>query len=141
MLTYYFYNVYRIKKYSTVGVIQIPTSSMQLMVVPSGVGRLLEKIYARYANPGLLSIAKKRCLPFDWVIEAGCHDGTDTLKFLSLEQVKMVFAFEPDDAAADDPAADVEFNRFYGPQRSGVLDVPLSVGPQGPSWVRPRSFP
>ena len=33
---------------------------------------------------------------FDWVVEAGVHDGTDTLKFAELPYVMKVFGFEPD---------------------------------------------
>ena len=62
---------------------------------------LLNKIYAKFANPGLLLVAHRKKIDFEWVIEAGCHDGTDTLKFLELPNVKKVFAFEPDTIAAN----------------------------------------
>jgi FkbM family methyltransferase len=63
-------------------------------------GKILNKIYAKWENPGLLLIARQRELHFSWIIEAGCHDGSDTLKFLQLRNVLKVYAFEPDAVAA-----------------------------------------
>ncbi len=73
-------------------------------------GKLLDSFYARFQSPGLLEVASKRHLKFDWVIEAGCHDGTDTLKFLELANVKKVYAFEPDEVAAD--SAETKFAKY-----------------------------
>lgn len=64
-------------------------------------GNFLNAFYDRFSSPGLLKVASERNLKFEWVIEAGCHDGTDTLKFLELPNVKRVYAFEPDQVAAD----------------------------------------
>jgi FkbM family methyltransferase len=64
-------------------------------------GKVLDKFYARYENPGVLSIILDRGMPIDWAIEAGCHDGTDTLRIASLPNMKAIFAFEPDSVAAD----------------------------------------
>jgi FkbM family methyltransferase len=64
-------------------------------------GKILDTVYASWASPGLLEIAKKYKLEFSWIIEAGCHDGTDTLKFLDLPNVLKVYAFEPDIVAAN----------------------------------------
>lgn len=64
-------------------------------------GHLLNRIYSKYSNPGLILVAHQRKLDFEWIIEAGCHDGTDTLKFLELPNVRTIYAFEPDTVAAD----------------------------------------
>jgi FkbM family methyltransferase len=64
-------------------------------------GRILNNVYAGWASPGLLQIAKQYKLEFSWIIEAGCHDGTDTLKFFELPNVSKVYAFEPDIVAAN----------------------------------------
>lgn len=71
-------------------------------------GNLLNRVYAKFANPGLLLVANKEKLDFEWVIEAGCHNGSDTLKFLDLPNVRKVYAFEPDAWAAD--IAEAKFN-------------------------------
>ena len=62
-------------------------------------GRLSDRIYRHFENPGLLSVVHDLKLEFSWVIEAGCHDGRDTLKFASLPNVTEIFAFEPDSVA------------------------------------------
>jgi hypothetical protein len=64
-------------------------------------GKVLDKFYARYENPGVLGIILDRGMPIDWAIEAGCHDGTDTLRIASMPNMKAIFAFEPDSVAAD----------------------------------------
>ncbi len=64
-------------------------------------GKVLDKFYARYGNPGVLSIIQNRGMTIDWAIEAGCHDGTDTLRIAGLPGMKAIFAFEPDSVAAD----------------------------------------
>ena len=64
-------------------------------------GKVLDKVYARYENPGVLNIIRNRGMTIDWAIEAGCHDGTDTLRIAGLPNMKAVFAFEPDSVAAD----------------------------------------
>lgn len=88
-----------------------------------GMGNLLNKFYSQWANPGLLSAALRYNLQFNWVIEAGCHDGSDTLKFLELENVLKVYAFEPDAVAAD--KAERKFKAFGDRvvfKRVGLMD-------------------
>jgi FkbM family methyltransferase len=63
------------------------------------VGELLNRIYASVSNPGLIPYIQSRDLNTEYVIEAGCHDGSDTIKFLSDKRFKKIFAFEPDPVA------------------------------------------
>ena len=98
-------------------------------------GARLSKFYARYSSPGLLKVASERNIDFEWVIEAGCHDGTDTATFLNLPNVKKVFAFEPDDVAADKAEARfasfqerVELKRLALMDRSGFIEVTSPTG-------------
>jgi len=63
------------------------------------VGELLNGIYASVSNPGLISYIQSKDLNTEYVIEAGCHDGSDTIKFLSGKRFKKIFAFEPDSVA------------------------------------------
>ena len=64
-------------------------------------GKKFNKFYNAFSNPGLLAVAQKRLIDYQWVIEAGCHDGTDTLKFLEMPNVVKIYAFEPDEIAAN----------------------------------------
>jgi len=59
-------------------------------------GKRLDKIYSLVSNPDLLNYIIRNDLDISWIIEAGCHDGTDTLRFLSHQRVRRIFAFEPD---------------------------------------------
>ena len=88
-------------------------------------GALLNKFYAKYSSPGLLKVASERNLAFEWVVEAGCHDGSDTLEFLKLPNVKRVFAFEPDDVAAE--LAEAKFTSYLervNLKRLALMDQP-----------------
>jgi FkbM family methyltransferase len=93
-------------------------------------GQLLNRIYRRYESPGALSVAKARNLEFSWVIEAGCHDGRDTLTFANLEQVSKIFAFEPDPVAMasaklllSDHVEKIVFNSAALMDRSGFVSM------------------
>jgi FkbM family methyltransferase len=88
-------------------------------------GKALDKIYAYYENPGVLSIVLNRALPIDWAIEAGCHDGTDTLRIADLPNMKAIFAFEPDLVAAD-----IAQSKFLG--LSGMIKLVRSA-----LWSKP----
>ena len=63
-------------------------------------GALLNRIYAKYASPGLMVAAHQRNIKFQFLVEAGCHDGADTVNFLKNPEIEKVYAFEPDDVAA-----------------------------------------
>jgi FkbM family methyltransferase len=98
-------------------------------------GRILNRIYSRYSNPGLITVAHQRKIDFEWIIEAGCHDGTDTLKFLELPNVRKIYAFEPDKVAAD-KAEDkfkswgerVEMRRLALMDSSGFIELNTPTG-------------
>lgn len=98
-------------------------------------GNRLNKFYRQWENPGLLSAAFRYNLQFKWVIEAGCHDGSDTLKFLELENVLKVYAFEPDAVAADKAELKfkafgnrVVFNRCALMEKRGYIQLSSSTG-------------
>jgi FkbM family methyltransferase len=98
-------------------------------------GKLLNALYTRFQSPGLLKVASQRELKFEWVVEAGCHDGTDTLKFLELPNVKKVCAFEPDQVAADKAEAKfamhgerVELKRIALMSYPGFIDLSSPTG-------------
>lgn len=57
------------------------------------------RIYTSVSNPGLVSYIQNKDLNTEYVIEAGCHDASDTIKFLSDKRFKKIFAFEPDPVA------------------------------------------
>ena len=101
-------------------------------------GYLINRIYSRYSNPGLLYIAEKRQLDYQWVIEAGCHDGADTLKFLRLPKVLKVYAFEPDEIASTKAEAKfksygdrVDLRRFALMDKPGFIEVSSPTGEFG----------
>jgi FkbM family methyltransferase len=98
-------------------------------------GKVLNKFYGQWANPGLLLAASQYNLEFNWVIEAGCHDGSDTLKFLELQNVEKVYAFEPDIVAAEKAELKfkvfgerVIFNRFALMDKRGYIQISSSTG-------------
>jgi FkbM family methyltransferase len=98
-------------------------------------GTLLTKFCAKYSSPGLLKVARERNLDFEWVVEAGCHDGTDTLEFLKLPNIKRVFAFEPDDVAADKAQAKftnckerVDLKRLALMDQPGFIEISSPTG-------------
>jgi FkbM family methyltransferase len=97
-------------------------------------GYLINRIYSRYSNPGMLSIAEKSQLDYQWVIEAGCHDGADTLKFLRLPKDLKVYAFEPDEVAAT--KAEAKF-KSYGDRvdlrRLALMDKPGFIEVSSPT--------
>jgi len=61
--------------------------------------RLLDKIYLKVGVPQLVDFISQAKVPIKFVVEAGCHDGTDTLKFLESMGIQKVYAFEPDPIA------------------------------------------
>lgn len=85
--------------------------------------RLLNKYYQYSLGPDILVIIEKLNLKLDFVIEAGCHDGTDTERFLNhLKNVK-VYAFEPDSRVR--VKAEKKLARFV-PERLSISPYALS---------------
>jgi FkbM family methyltransferase len=70
-------------------------------------GEQLDRFYSAFMNPGLLTYIQKKDLDIQWIIEAGCHDGSDTLQFLTDRRFKRVFAFEPDPVAFEAATANL----------------------------------
>ena len=101
-------------------------------------GKMLNRIYRELSNRGVLSIVEKRNLVIDWVIEAGCHDGTDTLKFLEIPSVKKIYAFEPDEVAAEKAKEKfklhgdrVEIRRLALMDQPGFIEIKSPTGEFG----------
>ena len=101
-------------------------------------GKILNKFYLALSNPGLLSIAQKRKLDFQWVVEAGCHDGADTLKFLEVPSIVKIYAFEPDEVAANKAESKfksygdrVELRRMALMDKPGFIDITSPTGEFG----------
>lgn len=61
--------------------------------------RFLDKLYSRIGEPKLLDFVSTLKEPIQFVVEAGCHDGADTLTFLEDLKIQKVYAFEPDPLA------------------------------------------
>lgn len=65
--------------------------------------RLTTLLFSRVRAPNSVEenfqVLRNLKLGVSWVIEAGCHDGSDTEKMLTLEGINKIYAFEPDTAA------------------------------------------
>lgn len=59
-----------------------------------------DEIYSRCSVPvavdGLMSFFDSQDCHFRWVIEAGCHSASDTLKLAAYPQFELFYLFEPD---------------------------------------------
>lgn len=68
--------------------------------------KTVEKIknlyYAAFGNTNVIEIAKDRDIEIDWILEAGCHDGTDTVELARAFEPNRYLAFEPDPAAREE---------------------------------------
>lgn len=61
--------------------------------------KILDFYYELFGNLNIPEIAQKRGIEIDCVIEAGCHDGTDTVILEGYFKPKRYLAFEPDKTA------------------------------------------
>jgi len=52
--------------------------------------------YLSLGNMDVIEIAKRRSIDIDWILEAGCHDGSDTVVLSNYFQPDRYLAFEPD---------------------------------------------
>jgi FkbM family methyltransferase len=59
----------------------------------------LNSYYKMVGDSDVLNIALKYGVKIEWVVEAGCHDGTDTLLINSKLNPSRIYAFEPDPSA------------------------------------------
>ncbi|MCX6451206.1 MAG: FkbM family methyltransferase [Actinobacteria bacterium] len=64
-------------------------------------GKYLNNFYSRFSANNFLEYIKLDEGKINWVIEAGCHDGNDTLEFVKFSNVKVIYAFEPDPIARE----------------------------------------
>jgi FkbM family methyltransferase len=56
-------------------------------------------IYDFFKVPNIIDFISTQNLKIEWVVEAGCHDGSDTIRFLEIPSVRRIYAFEPDKIA------------------------------------------
>lgn len=56
-------------------------------------------IYRLFGGGDFVKIYRRHRLSCNWSVEAGCHDGSDTLLMINSLNLEKVFAFEPDDLA------------------------------------------
>ena len=55
--------------------------------------------YKLFGELDVVAIAKKRGIKIDWILEAGCHDGSDSVILYQNFKPERYLAFEPDEAA------------------------------------------
>ena len=91
---------------------------------------ILNKYYQYSLGPDILAIVEKLNLKLDFVIEAGCHDGTDTERFLKHLKGAKIYAFEPDSKAR--LKAEKKLIRFIPKQ--------ISISPYALSNCRGEAF-
>lgn len=84
-------------------------------------------IYNKLGNPNLFEIVKKHKLNFNFCIEAGCHDGSDSLIILEELKPKKYYAFEPDQEAYVKAAYKLE--KFGGKRR--FFDTEIEIFNKG----------
>ena len=58
--------------------------------------KILDWYYRKCSSGDLLKIAEKYSIQVSWIIEAGCHDGSDTVEMAKRFPNAQVYAFEPD---------------------------------------------
>jgi FkbM family methyltransferase len=61
--------------------------------------RIRYSVYEVIKVPDIVGFILKNKIEVKWVIEAGCHDGSDTIRFLKIPSVLKIYAFEPDSVA------------------------------------------
>ena len=55
--------------------------------------------YEFFGELNVAHIAKKRGIKIDWILEAGCHDGSDSVELFKSFNPNRYLAFEPDETA------------------------------------------
>jgi len=60
---------------------------------------ILDTIYKKFGESDFLNDVVRIGVPVHFVVEAGCHDGSDTIKILKILKPQKIFAFEPDPQA------------------------------------------
>ena len=82
---------------------------------------------------------KKKSIDFSWVVEAGCHDGSDTVVFSKMPNVARVFAFEPDYTARkkakerfiDEKYSNIDLSELGLMNQSGYARIKYHAGEKG----------
>ena len=91
-------------------------------------GKCLDEIYNLFSNPGFLNYINSNHLDTSWLIEAGCHDGTDTLKFLADQRFRRIFAFEPDPESFELASQNlVDHRDRVSLQQIALMHYPVSI--------------
>lgn len=64
---------------------------------------LTSAIYRHFESPhsvkDLFALIDRLKIEISWVIEAGCHNGSDTLEMIQVHGIEKIYAFEPDPTA------------------------------------------
>lgn len=63
--------------------------------------RILDLYYQFWANDNLVQVTKDHEIGIDFIVEAGCHDGSDTKRLAEEFPTARIFAFEPDQQARE----------------------------------------
>lgn len=61
--------------------------------------KILNLYYNFIGNSDVIKYLSSREINISWVVEAGCHDGEDTLKISRSLNPSRIIAFEPDEHA------------------------------------------
>jgi FkbM family methyltransferase len=61
--------------------------------------KVIDSYYMTFGNMDVIKIANSRSIKVDWVLEAGCHDGSDTVELFKSLCPSRYLAFEPDETA------------------------------------------
>ena len=61
--------------------------------------QLARRYYDYFGNLDVVSIVKAHQMSIDWILEAGCHDGSDSVTLVKELNPVRYLAFEPDETA------------------------------------------
>jgi FkbM family methyltransferase len=63
--------------------------------------QLSRQYYKFFGNLDVVSIVENRQISIDWILEAGCHDGSDSVTLARAFKPIRYLAFEPDETARE----------------------------------------
>ena len=72
---------------------------MNRLSPPKLLRRIVDSYYQRLGNTDVVALARDRSIHIDWILEAGCHDGSDTVNLSHSFHPVRYLAFEPDETA------------------------------------------
>ncbi len=106
-------------------------------------------IYRYFESPhsvkDLFALIDQLKIEISWVIEAGCHNGSDTLEMIEMYGMEKIYAFEPDPSArfeaemvlAEYLGSRVELSPFALMDKSGLVGIDYLGAPgSGSSQIR-----